>query len=254
MVSAGPGCIAGGGPPPWGAVTELVFEGLVNARDLGGLPLTGGGTVRPGRLYRSETPQLMTAADVTRAVGELGITRVIDLRGPRGRGSGPLGDDGRGLVIDYFELAGGHEAQNDLTPDGFLPNQLGLGAPVVGMVLEELVAADGATLIHCHTGKDRTGYMVAMILAVLGVPDTEIVADYCRSIPIFEAMMANLRAAGLAVTDEAPAYARHAPSPVGISAMLEDLRAGWASADDYLVAHGVPAELPARARSVLTIA
>lgn len=233
-------------------MTELVFEGLVNARDLGGLPLTGGGAVRPGRLYRSETPQLMTAADVARALGELGVTRVIDLRGPRGRGSGPLGDDGRGLVIDYFGLAGGYDAQNDLTPDGFLPNQLGLGAPVVGMVLEELVAAEGATLIHCHTGKDRTGFMVAMVLAVLGVPDEEIVADYCRSIPIFDTMMANLRAAGLAVTDDAPPYARHAPSPVGITAMLEGLRAGWDSADGYLIAHGVPAELPALARSVLT--
>ncbi|MDH4366470.1 MAG: tyrosine-protein phosphatase [Acidimicrobiia bacterium] len=235
-------------------MTELVFEGLVNARDLGGLPVAGGGSVRSGRLYRSETPQLMTAADVARAVGDLGVTRVIDLRGPRGRGSGPLGADGRGLVIDYFDLAGGHEAQHDLTPDGFLPNQLGLGASVVGMVLKELVAADGATLIHCHTGKDRTGYMVAMILAVLGVPDAEIVADYCRSIPVFETMMANLRAAALAVTDDAPAYARHAPSPAGVTAMLERLRAGWASADDYLVAHGVPAELPARARSVLVTA
>lgn len=235
-------------------MTELVFEGLVNARDLGGLPVAGGGSVRTGRLYRSETPQLMTPGDVARSVGELGITRVIDLRGPRGRGSGPLGADGRGLVIDYFDLAGGYEAQNDLTPDGFLPNQLGLGAPVVGMVLEELVSADGATLIHCHTGKDRTGYMVAMILAVLGVPDSEIVDDYCRSIPIFETMMANLRAAGLAVTDDAPAYARHAPSPVGVTAMLEGLRAGWASADEYLMAHGVPAELPAQARSVLTTA
>ncbi|MEZ5407082.1 MAG: tyrosine-protein phosphatase [Acidimicrobiales bacterium] len=235
-------------------MTELVFEGLVNARDLGGLPVAGGGSVRPGRLYRSETPQLMTPADVARAVGELGVTRVIDLRGPRGRGSGPLGADGRGLVIDYFELAGGHDAQDDLTPDGFLPNQLGLGPSVVGMVLEELVAAEGATLIHCHTGKDRTGYMVAMILAVLGVPDAEIVADYCRSIPIFDTMLANLAAAGLAVTDDAPAYARHAPSPVGVTAMLERMRAGWASADDYLIAHGVPAELPARARSVLITA
>jgi hypothetical protein len=234
------------------AVTELIFQGLVNARDLGGLPVAGEGTIRPGKLYRSETPQLMTADDVERAVNELGVRRVIDLRGPRGGGSGPLGADGRGLVIDYFALAGGYDAQMDLSADGFLPSQIDLGAPVVGLVLEQLVAVDGATLVHCHTGKDRTGYIIAMILAAVGVPDHEIIADYVRSAPIFEAMMANLVAAGLAVTAEAPEYARHAPSATGVTAMLARLRAGWPTPADYLAAHGVDPALVAEARRVLT--
>jgi protein-tyrosine phosphatase len=230
------------------AVTDLNFEGLVNARDLGGLPLRDGGHVRPGRLYRSETPQLMTAADVARATDELGVRRVIDLRGERGGGSGPLGDEGRGLVIDYFALAGGYDAQMDLSAEGFLPSQLPLGAPVVGMVLEELVAGDGALLVHCHTGKDRTGYIIAMVLAAVGVPDGQIVADYVRSSLVFAPMMANLAAAGMGVPESAPEYARHAPSATGVAAMLARLGAEYPSSEAYLVDHGIDAALIGRAR------
>jgi hypothetical protein len=36
-------------------------------------------------------------------------------------------------------------------------------------------------LIHCTHGKDRTGLVVALILACAGVPDEAIVADYVAS-------------------------------------------------------------------------
>lgn len=37
---------------------------------------------------------------------------------------------------------------------------------------------DGAVVVHCHGGKDRTGMVVALALSVAGVPEEEIVADY----------------------------------------------------------------------------
>jgi protein tyrosine/serine phosphatase len=37
---------------------------------------------------------------------------------------------------------------------------------------------DGAVVVHCHGGKDRTGMIVALALSVAGVPEEEIVADY----------------------------------------------------------------------------
>jgi hypothetical protein len=228
------------------------LEGLVNARDVGGKPAGEGGRVRTGVLYRSETPQLMTPAAVARAIGELGIERVIDLRGSRGgSGSGPLGAEGRGVVLDFFELAGGLEAVVE-TADGFLPGLLDRGGAAVGAVLEEIVAADGATLVHCHTGKDRTGFVVAITLAMLGVGDTDIIADYERSIPVFTTMMANLLAAGLGVTGQAPAYARHPPSPAGIRELLGRLRAGWETPQAYLLAQGVDTRLLDKAREALT--
>lgn len=36
-------------------------------------------------------------------------------------------------------------------------------------------------LVHCHAGKDRTGVVVAVLLALAGVPKETIVADYALS-------------------------------------------------------------------------
>ena len=221
---------------------KFAFEGLVNARDVGGRPIATGGTVRTGLLYRSETPQLMTPDDIARAVDGLGLCRVIDLRGSRRGGSGPIGDDGRGVVIDFFELMGGLD-KIDPTAEGFLSSLLDGGGAAIGRIYELLVEADGPCLVHCHTGKDRTGFVVAVTLALLGVPTGHIIADYERTIPVFDAMMANLADAGLGVPDIAPVYARDAPSPAGIRRMLARLSADWPTPAVYLADHDVAPEL-----------
>src|SRR5205814_109785 len=42
--------------------------------------------------------------------------------------------------------------------------------------------ADRAPLVmHCFAGKDRTGVLTALALTLLGVPDSEIMADYAAS-------------------------------------------------------------------------
>jgi protein-tyrosine phosphatase len=141
----------------------------------------------------------------------------------------------------------------DVSADGFLAGQLHRAAPVVERVLQEVVSTDGAVMLHCHTGKDRTGFVVAVILAFLGVSDDDIVADYERSRPVFETMLANLAAAGLGIPADAPEYALEAPSTVGIKAMLGRLRSEWPSVSDYLAAHGVDGDLLGEARAVLIV-
>ncbi len=230
---------------------NLDFEGLVNLRDVGG---EGGvRSIRPGILFRSETPQLMSDADVGRALTELGITCVVDLRGQRGEGSGPLADAGRGVVVDFFEMASRVQAETDESADGFLPAQLDRAAVVAGRFFEELVGNPGATLVHCHTGKDRTGFVVAMTLAAAGATDEEIITDYERSTPIFATMIANLAAAGRAVPENAPAYALDAPSAKGIRSLVHRLRTEWASPEDYLVAGGIDRSLVHAVRERLAV-
>jgi hypothetical protein len=43
------------------APRHLDWPDCANARDLGGLPLTGGGTVRDGALIRADTVERLTA-------------------------------------------------------------------------------------------------------------------------------------------------------------------------------------------------
>ena len=228
---------------------NIDFDGLVNARDLGGPTVAGGGRVRPGIVYRSETPELMSEADVRRARDELGITCVVDLRGARFGSSGPIGDEGRGVRIDFFGVAGRPTDEADRSRHGFLPGLLDRAGPVLGPVLEQIVASDGATLVHCHTGKDRTGFVSALLLALLGVADDDIVDDYDRSSPVFDQMMRNLAAAGIGVTAEAPPFAQHPPSAEGMRALLARLRCEWESPDEYLIANGVAADLLAAVRA-----
>jgi protein tyrosine/serine phosphatase len=58
----------------------LDLPDLLNARDVGGLPLTGGGTTRAGVLMRCETPDLLTAEGIRRISGVYGVRHVFDLR------------------------------------------------------------------------------------------------------------------------------------------------------------------------------
>ncbi|MGZ6696365.1 MAG: tyrosine-protein phosphatase, partial [Solirubrobacteraceae bacterium] len=58
----------------------IALQGAANVRDLGGLPLRGGGATAPGVLLRADNLQGLTARDVSRLVGDLGVRMVVDLR------------------------------------------------------------------------------------------------------------------------------------------------------------------------------
>ena len=79
----------------------LDLTGAVNVRDLGGLPLTSGGTTRPGVLLRSDTLQELTAQDV-RQLLDWGLRTVIDRQRPFIRSEAYLGPDRRRRTPDAF--------------------------------------------------------------------------------------------------------------------------------------------------------
>ncbi len=58
----------------------IALQGAANVRDLGGLPLGDGGATAPGVLLRADNLQGLTASDVRRLVGDLGVRAVVDLR------------------------------------------------------------------------------------------------------------------------------------------------------------------------------
>src|SRR5690606_41634007 len=64
------------------ATTWIDLDGVVNMRDVGGIPTTDGGAIRRGALLRSDNLQDLTPRDVA-ALRERGLTDVVDLRRDR---------------------------------------------------------------------------------------------------------------------------------------------------------------------------
>ena len=48
-------------------------------------------------------------------------------------------------------------------------------------IFETVAAADGGVVFHCFAGKDRTGLVAAMLLAIAGVPDEAIASDFAET-------------------------------------------------------------------------
>ncbi len=171
----------------------LALEGVHNFRDYGGYRAAGGGRVKRGVLWRSGQHFGATPGDL-KAIGTLNIATVIDLRGnsereisPCPRPAGFAADvrfyDGEtaGLAPHLaatehvIDAEGAHRAMVALYDEiAFRPSLTEIVRQHFAVALQR----DGASLIHCHAGKDRTGVAVALVHHVLGVHRDDIFADY----------------------------------------------------------------------------
>ena len=162
------------------------FGRLHNFRDFGGYPAAGGRRVCRGLLYRSDSLGKLAGDDLTRFAA-LGIRTVIDLRYPWEADRGGRVPDSAGA--EYHNLSIEHRpydqtALSDVTePVRFLADRYAEvahdGAEEIGQALRVIAASQSAPLvIHCASGKDRTGLLAAIVLSLLGVGEDDIVADY----------------------------------------------------------------------------
>ena len=223
----------------------IAFERCFNVRDLGGYHSEDGRVVRWGRLFRGMTPEYMSAADVRRARDELGIGAVLDLRRiDGGIGSGVLGREGVRLVVPFAD-ARQHRELHTLPYEQVLARGLDLNGAKIVEALEFLVGQSSAALFHCHTGKDRTGLLAAVILKLLGVSDDDVVEDFGLSAPAVAIMQ---REGIPEIPVDAPAYARMAPEASWVKGVLSGLEArGGAVA--YVRASGAGDTLVERLRA-----
>jgi protein tyrosine/serine phosphatase len=243
----------------------LELDGAVNARDLGGLPTSDGRTVRPHRLIRSDNLQGLSERDVRVLVDEVGVRSVADLRTEVevvNEGPGPLTGNG---AVDIVHLSlfpeAGHNTDVAAADDGpvVLPWQnrepsddfrrkgtsgvylgyLDQRADSVIAALRLIASSPGATIVHCAAGKDRTGTVVALALAEVGVTRDAIVADYARSSERIEAIFDRLRATRTYADDLENADAdKHAPKAVTMQRLLDELDAEFGGASGWLRKHG----------------
>lgn len=169
------------------------LTGAVNFRDLGGYRAADGRTVKWGRLHRSDSLAELTDEDVS-TLRALGLRSLVDLRHASERRHKPnrfgLHGEPRTHAIGFFPhgsealLAGVRQRTLSKRAAHALLREVYRQLPVVHaadyarlmklLLLPEALPA----LIHCTSGKDRTGFGVAAVLLALGVPRETIVEDY----------------------------------------------------------------------------
>jgi protein-tyrosine phosphatase len=199
-VCCGPGPVSGE-REPW---RQVVLDGAVNVRDIGGYRSAYGQEVMPGRLFRGDSLSRLTSADVER-LDRLGLRVVIDFRSagevllgggdrlPYGAEYAHLPVSGGDLGALYELIASGdHERQRRELGDGHAASfmaEMNRGfvadarqREAFGAALRLLCSPGRLPLLyHCTSGKDRAGWMTAIVLTALGVPRELVLRDYLLS-------------------------------------------------------------------------
>jgi protein-tyrosine phosphatase len=188
----------------WAPSRHVALDGAVNVRDVGGYRTSYGLQVTRERLFRGDALSQLTGPDVER-LDRLGLRTVIDFRTPgevllTGADRLPFGTEfvslpvGGGDLGSIYELiaSGDHERQRRELGDGraaSLVVAINRGfvtdarqREAFGAALR-LVCSPGRLplLYHCSSGKDRTGWMTAIVLTALGVPRELVLRDYLLS-------------------------------------------------------------------------
>ena len=105
-----------------------------------------------------------------------------------------------------------------------------------------IAESDGASIVHCAAGKDRTGVVVALALSAVGVPAEEVVADYALTDERTEAILRRLmRLADLRGRPEGSEVDRHRPRPETMKALLEQVEVRYGGVTQWLASHGFAA-------------
>lgn len=155
---------------------HLDWDGCLNVRDLGGLPLEGGGAIRERALVRSDSLSLLTPAGVE-AARAYQLARIVDLRKPQEveRRPHPFQHEpvyANRPVQEHGDPTEGAWAELYIS---LLEMRPGRFARAMATVAD---APDGPVLVHCAVGKDRTGLIVAMSLLLAGADREAVIGDY----------------------------------------------------------------------------
>ncbi len=232
-------------------------EGSSNVRDLGGLPLAGGGVTAYGVVYRSDTLQEWTPAD-TDAWRSRGLGLVVDLRTPleaEQEGRGPLVDAGEvrylnaPLLPDEAVLRADselvvHDDSRGARVGRYLSYLSGDGGANLVRAVEAIAASEEPALFHCAAGKDRTGVLAAVLLEVAGVERQAVVDDYALTTTRLDGIkerLGRLPSYARDMADRDPSH--HLAEPGTMQGLLEAIDERHGGVRAWLRAHGVPEEM-----------
>jgi protein-tyrosine phosphatase len=243
------------------------LDGAVNVRDLGGLTTEDGGKTADGRLLRGENLQELSPTDVALLVGEIGLTTVVDLRSSdelASEGPAPLDSvvgvlhvhhpvlPEAGSATDAGRDALLTSAERDQSPSpadpvcehylSYLRDYLSYledSPDQIAAAMDSIARSEGAALVHCAAGRDRTGVVVAVALRAVGVCRQAVIADYAATGERIGPLLARLR--------RSPTYASeiptepdewHRPRPHTMAEFLEQVDSNYGGAVPWLTSHG----------------
>jgi protein-tyrosine phosphatase len=248
-----------------GSVRWLVLDGAVNAR-----------AVVPRVLLRSDNLQALSERDIRALVDVHGVEVVLDLRTwieVELEGPGPLTEE-PAVRVEHRSLypeSGGHTDLDAAAArawhnadDTELPNDSPVVRAYIGYLrrrpdsivasLRTIARADGAVLVHCAAGKDRTGVVVALALDAAGVDRDMIVADYVASEQRVEAIIARLLSSATYRAElEGHDPRRHAPVAETMERLLELVDERFGGSTAWLSANGLSEADLDRLRHRLTV-
>ncbi|MEV7355116.1 tyrosine-protein phosphatase [Kitasatospora sp. NPDC091276] len=213
--------------------------GVRNFRDAGGV-----GSLPRGVLYRSAALHSLhgLAAEGADTLRRLGLRTVVDLRSDPEMAERPDAVDlvdARYLHAPVFTERRWPADQLELYP--LMAERAGAAAVTV---LRRLLVGGGEAapvLVHCASGKDRTGVVVAVLQTLLGASEAEVLQDFLRSND------------ELGLAKPPPAGAAHNALPVRevhLRRALLSIRSHHGSVAEYLLAHGAQASELAEARRI----
>ena len=159
---------------------HLVWPDCWNARDLGGLATADGRVTQWGAVVRSDSLDRLTP-EGWRALKAHGVRTIIDLRNDIERDAEPYTCD---LHVVHVPI-------EDDTDQEFVQHWRPFSTPHyyraalerwperIAAAVRAVGAADsGGVVVHCGMGRDRTGLITLLLLALVGVAPEDIADDY----------------------------------------------------------------------------
>ncbi|HEX5586927.1 MAG TPA: tyrosine-protein phosphatase [Acidimicrobiia bacterium] len=220
------------------------MTGYVNFRDLGG-HRTSTGTVRTGRVFRSDSLAHCDASDIGRLVGSHHVRTVIDLRREHEVEAAPMDAlQTAGVRVEHLSLidpAVPALETPDLVDSTLAERYAAIlhssGSQFVSVL--RLIADDTnhPLVFQCAVGKDRTGLVAAVLLQILGVDDDAIAADYARTAAVVDLLLARLTA--VAPDRQPPGPRIMSAEAATMRSALDWLRDHHGGAEPYALAHGL---------------